>query len=531
MRVQDAVAVSLALAGALAAPPVDVAAEELRAETPVADAPAIVPSSASAAAPAGPRLSLQFSDADIRAVLEAIADFSGVSIVPTRAVEGTVSLRVHDMPWQAALQLVLATQDLEQMSLEGLILVAPREELLRREQQRRTAESQRADLEPLVSASLQLHYQRAEAVRALLMEQGNRILSKRGVVLADVRTNRVFVQDIAGRIAEVRRLIADTDVPLRQVMIEARIVEAADTFGRNLGARLGINDLSNARGRAPGFGGGLRVLPGGGLPGANGVAGQVGQYDLPLNPQAVAPVARDTVDSLAESLLVNLPAAAIRGAAPGAFSVALFNAGLTRFLNLEVTALEADGRGRVVSSPRVIAADQEEAVIEQGSEVPFQLATSSGATAVTFKKATLSLRVRPQITPDGHIVMSLRVNKDSPNFVNVTAFGPPIDTRQIQTQVRVQNGGTVVIGGILTESGQKNRAGLPWLAGLPVVGRLFRSTSEQSDKTELLIFVTPRIVEQPPANSVAGPLPPASGDASEWQPAPESGGLTAVPGR
>jgi len=451
-------------------------------------------------------ISLHFSQADIRAVLEAIADFSGVNIISTESVTGSLSLRISDVPWERALELVLASRDLDQRRIGDLILVAPRQELLERERQLQAFDAQRAELEPLVSESIQLHYQRAETFRTLLGEQGNRILSKRGVVIADTRTNRVFVQDTAARLVEVRRLVSDTDVPLRQVMIEARIVEAADTFGRNLGARLGINDIANARGRVPGTGGGIRVLPGGGLAGAGGVAGQSGQYDLPTNP-LVDPLAAGTaVDSLAQSLLVNLPAAAIRGTAPGAFSLALFDAGLTRFLNLEVTALEADGRGRVVSSPRVIAADQEEAVIEQGTEIPFQLATSSGATAVTFKKATLSLRVRPQITPDNHIIMNLRVNKDSPNFVNVTAFGPPIDTRQIQTQVRIQNGGTVVIGGILTESEQNNRAGVPWLAGLPVVGRLFRSHSQQKDKTELLIFVTPRIVEQGPL-VVPTPLP------------------------
>jgi len=458
----------------------------------------------SAGATAG--ISFQFSQADVRAVLEAIADFSGVTIVPAESVSGTISLRLQDVPWQRALELVLISRDLDQRRVGDLILVAPRQELLERERQLQSLESQRAELEPVVGESIQLHYQRAEAFRALLGEQGNRVLSKRGVVIADTRTNRIFVQDTAARLAEVRRLVADTDIPLRQVMIEARIVEAADTFGRNLGARLGINDIANARGRVPGIGGGLRLLPGGGLQGAGGVAGQSGQYDLPTNPLVEPPPLGQAVDALAQSLLVNLPAAAIRGATPGAFSLSLFDAGLTRFLNLEVTALEADGRGRVVSSPRVIAADQEEAVIEQGTEIPFQLATSSGATAVTFKKATLSLRVRPQITPDNHIIMNLRVNKDSPNFVNVTAFGPPIDTRQIQTQVRIQNGGTVVIGGILTESEQNNRAGIPWLAGLPGIGRLFRSNSAQRDKTELLIFVTPRIVEQAPLVAPGAPV-------------------------
>jgi len=445
-------------------------------------------------------INLNFNNADVRAVLQAIADASGLNIVATDSVQGAISLRLTDVPWPQALDLVLASRDLDQRRFGDLILVAPREELLQRDRDAQMQQLQRADLEPLVGESIQLHYQRAEAFKALLGDPAHRILSKRGAVLADPRTNRVFVQDTAQRLADIQRLIADTDVPLRQVMIEARIVEATDSFGRSLGVRLGFNDTSNARGGVPGVGGGTRVLIGGGLAGGGGVAGQTGQLNQPAN--ALAPAAQAasaaTADGVSQALLVNLPATAIRGVAPGALSVSLFNAGLTRFLNLEVSALEADGLGRVVSSPRVVAADQEEAVIEQGTEVPFQLATSSGATAVTFKKATLSLRVRPQITPDNHIVMNLRVNKDSPNFSNTTPAGPPIDTKQIQTQVRIENGGTVVIGGILTEARQNNSAGIPGLSALPGIGRLFRSRTQQQDKTELLIFVTPRIVEAPP---------------------------------
>jgi type IV pilus assembly protein PilQ len=466
-------------------------------------APGLAPASAR---PAG--ISLQFEQADLRAVLAAIADFAGVNIVVAESVTGSVSLRLFDVPWPQALELLMASHDLDQRRIGELILIGPREELLQRERQIQATEAQRAEVEPLVGESIQLHYQRAEAFRVFLGDQGNRILSRRGVVLADPRTNRVFVQDTAARLSEVRRLVADTDVPVRQVMIEARIVEAIDTFGRNLGARLGIHDRSGARDRVPGLGGAIRVLPGGGLPGVGGVAGQSGQYDRPSSGNVPPPSAAQTRDTLDQSLMVNLPAAAIRGVAAGAFSLSLFDAGLTHFLNLEVSALEADGRGRVVSSPRVIAADQEEAVIEQGSEVPFQLATSSGATAVTFKKATLSLRVRPQITPDGHIIMNLRVNKDSPNFAAVTPFGPPIDTRQIQTQVRVQDGGTVVIGGILTESEQRNRSAVPGLGGLPLIGRLFRGSSQQTEKTELLIFVTPRVVTLPPVALPGGPEMP-----------------------
>jgi type IV pilus assembly protein PilQ len=246
--------------------------------------------------PAGWRaagISLQFEEADVRAVLAAIADFAGINIVAAESVAGTVSFRLRDVPWPQALELVLVSHDLDQRRIGDLILVAPREELLQRERQIQAGEAQRAEVEPLLSDSIQLHYQRAEAFRALLGDQGNRILSRRGVVLADARTNRVFVQDTAARLAEVRRLVADTDVPVRQVMIEARIVEAVDTFGRNLGVRLGLNDRSDARGRLPGVGGAVRVLPGGGLPGAGGVAGQSGQYDLPANAE-VPPLAVGT---------------------------------------------------------------------------------------------------------------------------------------------------------------------------------------------------------------------------------------------
>jgi len=447
------------------------------------------------------RISLNFRDADVRAVLQAIAEFTGLNIIASETVSGTTTLRLVDVPWQQALDLVLASRDLAARRTGDVILIAPRDELAAREKRDLEAQAQRAELEPLTTASIQLNYQRAEALKTLLTDGGQKILSKRGSVTADARTNRIFILDTAGRIAEVRRLIADTDVPVRQVMIEARIVEATDTFGRNLGVRLGVNDLSARAGGTPGVGGGTRLLIGGGFPGAGGIAGQTGQTSNTSSTTTgtgnFATTTTPAVDAL-QSLMVNLPAAAIRGASPGTFSLSLFNSSLTRFLNLEVSALEADGKGRVVSSPRVVTADQEEANIEQGTEIPFQLATSSGATAVTFKKATLSLKVRPQITPDNHIVMNLRVNKDSPNFNNNTPFGPPIDTKQIQTQVLVENGGTVVIGGILTEATLSNTAKVPFLGDLPVIGAAFRNRSRQQEKTELLIFVTPRIVEHAP---------------------------------
>ncbi|PZR52582.1 MAG: type IV pilus secretin PilQ, partial [Stutzerimonas stutzeri] len=304
-----------------------------------------------------------------------------------------------------------------------------------------------------------------------------RILSKRGSAVVDARTNTIFVQDTPTRLEEVRKLIRKIDVPVRQVMIESRIVEASDTFSRNLGVRLGYNDTS---GRGDSIGSAnspVRGLIGGSL---NSTGFRTGQSTI-------------TPTFPGDTLGVNLPAPSIAGDASGVFSFLLFNDRATRFLNLELSALQADGKGKIISSPRVITADQVEAVIEQGTEIPYQQATSSGATSVSFKKATLSLKVKPQITPDDNVIMSLNVHKDSVG--QTTTAGPSIDTKQITTEVLVENGGTVVIGGIYTQDERSTTNKVPVLGDLPYVGFLFKQNIRVDDRRELLIFITPKIIK------------------------------------
>jgi type IV pilus assembly protein PilQ len=301
------------------------------------------------------------------------------------------------------------------------------------------------------------------------------LMSKRGSAVVDTRTNTIFIQDIAEKLVEIRSMIEQIDVPVRQVLIEARIVEASDTFSRNLGVRFGFHDTT---GQGSQVGAGTsRALGGGSLTDTGFHSGQTTSSTF-----------------IPDSMFVNMAAPGLGGVSPGAFSLILMNDAMTKFLNLEITALQADGKGKIVSSPRVITADNVEASIEQGTEIPYQQATSSGATSVSFRKATLSLKVTPQITPDDNIMMKLAVNKDSVG--SVTAAGPSIDTKQVTTEVLVENGGTVGIGGIYEQEQTDTTAKVPFLGDLPVIGYLFKQNLKRNDKRELLIFVTPRLVSE-----------------------------------
>ncbi|MFM1856319.1 MAG: hypothetical protein RLZ83_1628, partial [Pseudomonadota bacterium] len=309
-----------------------------------------------------------------------------------------------------------------------------------------------------------------------------RILSSRGSLIHEARTNQLFVTDIASRLEQVQALIARVDIPVRQVLIEARIVEADDSFGRALGVKLGANDLRGLQGGVPGFavGGGNNVAIGNSY-GAIGAQTRQG----------------GTAPGFNDSAFVNLPADTSRlaGGASATFALSLFSPAANRFLNLELSALEAEGRGKIVSSPRVITADQVKALIEQGEELPFQQATSSGATSVQFKKANLRLEVTPQITPEGQVILDVDVSKDSVG--RVTPAGFAIDTRHVRTQVLVDNGGTVVIGGIYTQTEKEDTNKVPWLGDVPVVGALFRNRARAVAKTELLVFLTPKVITDP----------------------------------
>jgi type IV pilus assembly protein PilQ len=379
------------------------------------------------------------------------------------------------VPWDQALDIILRSKGLDLRKTGNVVWIAPRDELATKEKLALEARQQITELEPTRTESFQLNYAKAEEFSKLLTDARQRILSKRGSAVWDQRTNNVFVQDTPARLEDVRRLLRTVDVAVRQVMIESRIVEASDTFSRNLGVRLGYHDRSAGFG-VPSNNSGVRILPGANLNDTGAHSTQV----------ATTPTLNDFTN-------VNMPATGIGGVAAGVFSLVLFNQNLTRFINLELSALQADGKGKIISSPRVITANQIEATIEQGTEIPYQNATSSGATAVQFKKATLSLKVKPQITPDDNVIMDLKINKDSVG--QITTGGPSIDTKQIATNVLVENGGTVVIGGIYLQEERSTTTKVPVLGDLPYVGFLFKQNSRVDNRNELLIFITPKIIK------------------------------------
>jgi type IV pilus assembly protein PilQ len=414
----------------------------------------------------GERLSLNFQNVDVRSLLQVIADFTNLNIITSDNVGGTITLRLKDVPWDQALDIILQSKGLDMRKNGNVVLVAPRDEIAAKEKLELEARNQIADLEPLRSEAFVINYQKAEEVRRLLTDEKQRLISKRGSVGVDVRTNQLFVQDTAARLEDIRRLLQRIDVPVPQVLIEARIVEADDDFSRNLGVRFGYGRTTNEAAV-----GGQNALPT--LPGGGATIGGVRVID---------------------SNYVNLPAAGIGGFNPGQFNLTLFNSSLTRLVNLELTALEADGRGKIISSPRVVTADKVKAIIEQGTEIPYQQATSSGATSVAFRKAVLKLEVTPQITPEGAIFLDVKVNKDSRG--QETLSGPAIDTKNVQTQVLVENGGTVVLGGIYEQTDRTTTTKVPFLGDLPVVGWIFKNESKVNERTELIIFITPRVVSE-----------------------------------
>jgi len=428
----------------------------------------------------GEKLSLNFQNVEVRAVLQVIADFTGFNFITSDSVTGNLTLRLKDVPWDQALKIILDAKGLDMRKDGNVVWIAPRDEIATKEKLALESRQQIEDLEPLRTESFQLNYQKADAVQSILTNKDQRILSRRGSAIPDPRTNLLFVQDTADRLEQARQLIRKVDVPVRQVMIEARIVQASDTFSRNLGTRLGITEFPNGGGEPGDTLGGKaaqRVTVGGSLDATGFFTSQVST----------------PIPTLDQALGVNLPANGINGANPGVFSVVLFNEALSRFLDLEVSALQADGKGKIISSPRVITADQVEATIEQGTEIPYQQASSSGATTVAFQKATLSLKAKPQITPDDNIIMSLEVHNDSVGAT--TTAGPAINTQQLTTQVLVQNGGTVVIGGIYTQNQSDTTTKIPVLGDLPYVGFLFRQNQKQDDRSELLVFISPRILK------------------------------------
>lgn len=434
---------------------------------------------------AGDKLSLNFQNIEVRALLQVIADFTNFNVVTSDTVTGNVTLRLKDVPWDQALDIIMQAKGLGLRKSGNVLWIAPKDELATKEKLDLEAKAQISQLEPLRTQAIQLNYTKAEEVAKGLTgttvsgqgsSSGTRLLSVRGSVMYESRTNQLFVTDIPSKLEEVLAMVAKIDIPVRQVLIEARIVEADDKFGRSLGVKLGATDMRGLQGGVPGVnvGGSNYVAVGGNY---NAIGYQTKQSEK--------------VD-FSNSQFINLPAPKIGDLAPANFALSLFSSTANRFLNLELSALEADGRGKIVSSPRVVTADQVKALIEQGEELPYQVATSSGATSIAFRKANLKLEVTPQITPEGNVILDVDVNKDSVG--RQTSAGFAIDTKHVKTQVLVENGGTVVIGGIFTLVEREDVTKVPFLGDVPIMGNLFKNKSRTSNKTELLVFITPKVV-------------------------------------
>jgi len=441
----------------------------------------------------GEKLSLNFQNIEVRAVLQVIADFTGLNIITSDTVQGSLTLRLKDVPWDQALDIILQTKGLDMRKNGTIVLIAPREELAIKEKQQLEAQAQISDLEPLQTEMFQLNYQKAADVQKLLSDKDQKFLSKRGSAVVDPRTNILFVQDTAGQLERVRAVIRQIDVTVRQVLIEARIVIADDKFSRQLGVRFGQQTgftFNNGR-TAVGSSGSLNTQPV-----IHTEGDRIIRDTRTQTPFELASGLASAGYSDSPQLNVNLP---VPNAA-GQLALTLINLGSGNLINLELSALEADNRGKVVSSPRVITADNQKAQIEQGTEIPYVTPGSANSPAtVQFKKAVLRLDVTPQITPDNRIIMTVEIRKDSiGQFVQLgNGFSvPSIDTKNVTTQIAVNNGDTAVIGGIYEETIRNDVNKVPLLGDIPVVGYLFKQTGRSSEKTELLIFLTPRIVRE-----------------------------------
>ena len=418
----------------------------------------------------------------MRSRVQVIADFTNFNIVTSDTVTGALTLRLKDVPWDQALQIIMDAKGLGMKKTGSVLWIAPKDEIDARTKKDFEAAQAIQKLEPLKTQAYQLNYAKAADILLQLTASATsgsgysaRFLSERGSAIAEPRTNQLFVTDTPAKLEEVRLLLASLDVAVRQVLIEARIVEARDSFGRSLGVRLGGTDLRANRGGDGGYGigGNNRVAFGSSYSDAVASSGAGGTTNTNGN-------------------FVNLPASLSNVNSVGSFALSIFNSAANRFLTLELSAMEADGKGRIVSSPRIITADQTKALIEQGTEYPYSVTAPNGATTLAFKKAVLKLEVTPQITPEGNIILDLDVNKDSRG--ETTTQGVAIDTKHVKTQILIENGGTVVIGGIfeMEETNQENK--VPLIGDVPVVGNLFKSRTKESTKREMLVFITPKVL-------------------------------------
>jgi len=423
----------------------------------------------------GERLSLNFQNIEVRAVLQLIADFTEFNLVASDTVGGNVTLRLKNVPWDQAMDIILKSKGLGMRQVGNVVMVAPQEEIAAREKLELEAQQQIQELAPLRTEFMQVNYAKASDISALIKDEANNLLSERGNVTVDKRTNTLLIQDTTEQLSDIRGVIQALDIPVRQVLIESRIVIANEDFSKDLGVRFGYSHFNNSKNLALTSGNGTKSdfisAIGGDIPGDINYSGNTTFHT-------------DGLENYIVDLPVTNPAAAFR------WSVGRIGSYL---LQLELSALQAEGRGEVVSSPRVITANQKEALIESGTEIPYQEASSSGSTSVSFKKAVLSLRVTPHITPDDRIIMDLSVNKDSVGEI----FGgvPSIDTNEVTTQVLVANGDTVVLGGIFESDNRDDIVQVPFFGDLPYLGRLFKRTTKNTSKQELLVFVTPKILK------------------------------------
>jgi len=418
----------------------------------------------------GERLSLNFQNIEVRAVLQLIADFTGINMVTSDTVDGELTLRLKNVPWDQALDIILKTKGLDKRKSGNVMLIAPAEEIASREKLELESRKQIEELAPLVTETIQVNYAKALAFKTLFEGEGgeegkSRWLSSRGHVTLDARTNKLLVVDIQEKVDAIVGMVKELDIPVRQVLIESRIVIANTDFSKELGVRFGVNKSTTANQYGV------------------GVSNTVSNADLARS---------GTQPSANNRMNVDLPANNIGNAA--SIGLALARLPFGTLLDLELSAAQAEGRSETVSSPRVITANQKRASIKQGFEVPYLEASSSGATTVKFKEALLKLEVTPQITPDETIILDLIVQKDRPDFSQSVLGVPPIDKREVITQVRVSNGETIVLGGVYEQETSEVENRVPFFGDLPIIGALFRHNFEENKKNELLIFVTPKIV-------------------------------------
>jgi type IV pilus assembly protein PilQ len=432
--------------------------------------------------------------------LQVIADFTGLNIITSDTVTGNLTLRLKDVPWDQALEIIMQSKGLDKRKNGNVILVAPADELDAKEKQVFERQQQIDDVEPLRTEVFTLNYMKAESLKDILSDPKQKILSKRGSAVLDPRTNTVFVQDIPKYLEQVQAIINKTDIPVKQVMIESRLVIADEKFGKDLGARFGVTQTGRPGSSVATIGSTI-----GNRPTAVSTTGTItqGQHNGTVQTALTDTIRLDKANNTNSTLtstdglpdlMSNLP---VTKSGAGSFAFTLFRLSAGLLLNLELSALESDKRGKVVSSPRITTANQRKAKISQGTEIPYLQSSSSGAANIAFKPAVLSLEVTPQITPDEKIIMELEVKKDRVGQTVRTGLGEAvaIDTQSINTQVLVGNGETAVLGGIYEQTDRTEIDKVPFFGDLPVMGNLFKRKSLQSDKTELLIFITPKIMD------------------------------------